>query len=45
MANDYVRTEKTVTTNDIYHEIGWLICNSLEEIRNIRYYEIKKEEK
>lgn len=42
MANDYIKEEKIVVTNDIYHEIGKLICQSIEEIRNVRYYEIKE---
>ena len=30
-----------VHTNDIYHEIGKLICTSLENIKNITYTEQK----
>lgn len=30
-----------VYTEDIYHEIGKLICTSLESIKNIRYTEQK----
>lgn len=36
-ANDYIPYIKIVETDDIYHEIGKMICTSLEEIENIRY--------
>jgi hypothetical protein len=41
MARAYIRWIMVVETNDVYHEIGKLICNSLEEIRNVRYTEPK----
>ena len=41
MKNDYEFIKKVVLTNDIYHEIGYLYCTSLEEIKRIDYYEIK----
>ena len=41
IARDYIPYIKVVYTNDVYHEIGKMICNSLEEIRNIRYTEPK----
>lgn len=37
MARAYVTYIKIVETDDIYHEIGKIICNSLEKIENIRY--------
>lgn len=39
IARDYIPHIKVIYTNDIYHEIGKVICNSLEEIKNIRYTE------
>lgn len=41
MANDYILEEKEVLTDDIYHEIGYIYCNSLEEIKRIDYMEVK----
>ena len=41
IANDYVRYLKVVETNDVYHEIGKMICTSLEAIKNISYVEQK----
>ncbi len=38
--NDYEIIEKIVTTNDIYHEIGYIYCTTLEKIKRIDYYEI-----
>lgn len=35
--------EKIIKTNDIYHEIGWIYCNTLERIDRIDYQEIKEE--
>lgn len=37
IANDYIPYIKIVETDDIYHEVGKIICNSLERIENIRY--------
>lgn len=41
IANDYIFYIKVVETEDIYHEIGKMICNSIEAIKNIRYTEPK----
>ena len=38
-ANDYVPYVKTVDTDDIYHEIGKMICTSMEKIESISYTE------
>ena len=40
--NDYVTYEKIVKTNDIYHEIGYIYCTSIEHIKRIDYIEIKE---
>lgn len=37
IANDYIPYIKVVCTDDIYHEIGKIICTSLEKIDSIRY--------
>ena len=37
--HDYVPYIKVVETDDIYHEVGKLICKSIEKIDNIRYIE------
>lgn len=37
IARDYIDYIKVVFTNDIYHEIGKMICTSLEHINRIRY--------
>ncbi len=42
--NDYEVIEKIVETNDIYHEIGYIYCTTLEEIKRIDYTEIKEGE-
>lgn len=42
--NDYEVIEKIVETNDIYHEIGYIYCTTLEEIKRIDYAEIKEGE-
>ena len=44
MKNDYQTVEKTVKTNDIYHEIGYIYCTTLEKIKRIDYYELKEKE-
>ncbi len=41
IANDYLRYVKVVETSDVYHEIGKMICTSLEAIKNISYIEQK----
>ena len=38
-ANDYVPYVKVVNTTDIYHEIGKMICTSIERIERISYTE------
>ena len=40
--NDYEVVEKVITTNDIYHEIGYIYCTTLEDIKRIDYHEIKE---
>jgi hypothetical protein len=39
MVNDYMPYIKVVYTDDIYHEIGKMICTSFEKIDYIRYTE------
>lgn len=38
-ANDYIWYVKVVHTDDIYHEIGKMICTSIEKIKSISYTE------
>lgn len=38
--NDYEVVEEIVETNDIYHEIGYIYCNTLEEIKRIDYMKL-----
>ena len=40
--NDYEVVEKVITTNDIYHEIGYIYCTTLEKIERIGYQEVKE---
>ena len=40
--NEYEEIEKIVRTNDIYHEIGYIYCTTLEDIKRIDYLEIKE---
>ena len=42
LADDYILEEKVVETDDIYHEIGYIYCTSIEAIKRIDYYEIKE---
>lgn len=42
--NDYLCYVRYLETNDLYHFIGYLYCNSLEYIESISYVEITKEE-
>ena len=37
IANDYVLYVRVVNTDDIYHEIGKMICTSIERIESISY--------
>lgn len=41
IANDYTPYIKVVDTDDIYHEVGKMICKSLEKIDHIRYTQPK----
>ena len=41
--NDYEVIEKVITTNDIYHEIGYIYCTTLEKIERIDYHEVKEQ--
>ena len=40
--NEYEVIEKIVRTNDIYHEIGYIYCTTLADIKRINYHEIKE---
>ena len=40
-ARGYVRYVKVIETADIYHEIGKMICTTLEHIKRISYTEPK----
>lgn len=40
--NDYIVEERIVDTNDIYHTIGYIYCNSIEHIKRIDYIELKQ---
>ena len=37
LKNDYEVIEQVVETNDIYHEIGYIYCNTIEDIKRIDY--------
>lgn len=37
IANDYIPYIRVIETDDVYHEIGKMICTSLEKIESIRY--------
>jgi len=41
LKRDYILEERIVKTNDIYHEIGYIYCTTIEDIKRIDYYEIK----
>lgn len=45
--NDYVVVERIIKTDDLYHEIGKIYCQSIEDIKRIDYKELKtnKDEK
>ena len=45
VAGGYITEEREVLTNDIYHEIGYIYCNSLEDIKRIDYMEVEKDVK
>lgn len=38
--NDYITKVKCIQTDDIYHYIGWLYCNTLEDIKRVDYQDI-----
>lgn len=40
--NDYEIIEEVITTNDIYHEIGYIYCTTIERIERISYQEMKE---
>ena len=42
--NDYEVVEEIVKRNHIYHEIGYIYCTTLEDIKRIDYTEIKEGE-
>ena len=44
ISNDYISMRKEVETEDIFHEVGLLIYKSLEDIKNIRFFEIKEKQ-
>ena len=44
LARDYVPYIKVVYTEDIYHEVGKLICTSMEKIKHISYTKPKSSE-
>ena len=41
LARDYIDYIKVVETEDIYHEIGKIICKSIEHIERISYTQPK----
>lgn len=43
--NCYEISEEVITTNDIYHEIGYIYCTTLEDIKRIDYEEVKEEKR
>lgn len=44
ISNGYISMRKEVETEDIFHEVGLLIYKSLEDIKNIRFFEIKEKQ-
>lgn len=42
ISNKYISMRKEVETEDIFHEVGLLIYKSLEDIKNIRWVEVKE---
>lgn len=38
--NDYETIEKIIETYDIYHEIGYIYCTTIEHIKRIDYCKI-----
>lgn len=41
LKRNYEVIEEIITTNDIYHEIGYIYCTTLESIKRIDYEEAK----
>ncbi len=41
LKNDYFIEEKIVNTNDIYHEIGYIYCTTIENIERIDFKQIE----
>lgn len=41
LKRDYEVIEEIITTNDIYHEIGYIYCTTLEDIKRIDYQEVR----
>lgn len=44
MLNDYIIEERIIKTKDIYHEIGYIYCTTIEDIKRISYFETKEVE-
>ena len=44
LKNENEIIEEVIATNDIYHEIGYIYCTSLEKIERIDYQEVKEQE-
>ena len=42
LGDKYEIIEEVITTNDIYHEIGYIYCTTIENIKRIDYQEIKE---
>ena len=40
LLNDYKTDIIEIETDDIYHVIGYIVCTSLERIKDIRYERI-----
>lgn len=43
LKNENEIIEEVIATNDIYHEIGYIYCTSLEKIERINYQEVKEQ--
>ena len=44
LKNENEIIEEVIATNDLYHEIGYIYCTSLEKIERIDYQEVKEQE-
>lgn len=40
--NEYEVIEDVIATNDIYHEIGYIYCTTIEDIKRIDYWLVWK---